>query len=56
MAHVDGFLLAVPQANRDACRSMAESIRASTRLKMEGKGSFDMKRMIFGGFEVLVDA
>ncbi|HEV8391700.1 MAG TPA: DUF1428 family protein [Dongiaceae bacterium] len=46
MAYVDGFLLAVPTRKLDAYRRLAAEA---------GKLPFDVKRMSYGGFKVLVD-
>jgi uncharacterized protein YbaA (DUF1428 family) len=41
------------RAARDAG---SDKVMADPRLKMDGDMPFDMKRMIFGGFEVLLDS
>ncbi len=58
--YVDGFLLAVPRKNLRAHRdSVNRKVMKDPRIltMMEGKSMpFDVKRMAYGGFKVLVDA
>jgi len=57
MNYIDGYVLAVPTANRETCRGLAQKAMADPRPK-EGMDPmpFDGKRMIYGGFQVIVDA
>lgn len=52
MSYVDGFVLAVPKANKQACRKMAADPRMAEFKEMP----FDAKRMIYGGFAPIFDA
>ena len=62
MRYVDGFLLAVPKKKLQTYRRMAQKsakIMKDPRLKdmCDPKDMpFDVKRICYGGFKVLVDA
>ena len=66
MTYVDGFVAAVPTANKDKFRKHAErAVRDQGMAKMMADPRmqpdtnpmpFDGKRVIFGGFEVLVES
>ncbi|EGD4984562.1 DUF1428 family protein [Shigella sonnei] len=54
MKYVDGFVVAVPADKKDAYREMAA--KAAPLFKEFGESMpFDGKRMIYGGFESIID-
>jgi uncharacterized protein YbaA (DUF1428 family) len=66
MTYVDGFVAAVPTANRDKYRQHAKDAAVPGRSHPEGHGRceivsksnpvpFDGKGLIYGGFEMIVD-
>ena len=70
MNYIDGFVVAVPTANRERYKKHAETAAVSKKVRDEGMKKvmadprlqpdknpmpFDGKRLIYGGFEMLVD-
>ena len=51
--YIDGFVLPVPKRNVDATRAMKDPRLADMDPK---KMPFDLNRMLYGGFKVLVAA
>lgn len=56
MSYIDGFLIPVTAANKDAYRIMATKSAALLKeLKALSDLPFDGKRMVYGSFEPLLD-
>ncbi|NJR52544.1 MAG: DUF1428 family protein [Leptolyngbyaceae cyanobacterium CSU_1_3] len=62
MSYVDGFVLAVPTVNKEVYKQHAEStakVMSDPRMQPEKNPNaempFDGKRMIYSGFEMIVD-
>ena len=58
MKYVDGYVLPVPKsrAHRDSVNDKAMKDPQMAKMMKTKKMPFDSKRMVYGGFKVMVDA